>query len=116
MTIEKKLDMVIEMVAHMNEQMTEKFDHIDERFERVEERLTKVEYRLSDVEGNLETLRSENAKEHELLHRQIAAVAEAVNNSNAMHEARFAALERKDAELARVQDLHSTEILKLQAG
>ena len=137
MIMEKKLDMVIEMVAHMNEQMAEKFDHIDERFnqiderfERVEERLTKVEEnltnvekrltkvedRLSDVEGNLETLRSENAKEYELLHRQIATVAEAVNNSNAMHEARFVALERKDAELARVQDLHSTEILKLQAG
>ena len=137
MTIEKKLDMVIEMVAHMNEEMTEKFtqidekfariderfDRIDERFERVEERLTKVEEqlervdeRLTNVEGNLETLRNENAKEHALLHSKIAEVAEAVNNSNAMHEERFAALERKDAELARVQDLHSTEILKLQAG
>ena len=83
MTMEKKLDMVIEMVAHMNEEMTEKFDQIDQRFERVEERLanveerlTGVEERLTGVEENLETLRKENAEEHKLLHSQIDAVAE----------------------------------------
>ena len=109
MTIEKELKMVIDMIAHMNEEMTEKFNHIDERFNQIDQRFERVE-------ENLETLRKENAEEHEFLHSKIAEVAEAVNNSNAMHEARFAALERKDAELARVQDLHSTEILKLQAG
>ena len=126
MTIEKKVDMVIEMVAHMNEQMTmqfgkidekfaqidKRFDQIDERFDRMEERLNNVENRLTHVEDRLTNVESNQ----EGLRQQISMVSDALDRSNAMHEERFVSLEQKTAELTHVQNIHSTEILKLQAG
>ena len=118
--------MVIEMVAHMNEQMTmqfskidekfaqidKRFDQIDERFDRMEERLNNVENRLTHVEDRLTNVESNQ----EGLRQQISMVSDALDRSNAMHEERFVSLEQKTAELAYVQNIHSTEILKLQAG
>ena len=133
MTIEKKVDMVIEMVAHMNEQMTmqfskidekfaqidKRFDQIDERFDRMEERLNNVENRLANVEDrlvNVEYRLTNVESNQEGLRQQISMVSDALDRSNAMHEERFVSLEQKTAELAYVQNIHSTEILKLQAG
>ncbi|MBO5115154.1 MAG: hypothetical protein J6C02_03300, partial [Peptococcaceae bacterium] len=109
MGLEEKMDMVISMVASMNEQMTEKFGQIDERFTQIDERFDRLE-------DKLEALREENAKEHDLLRGQIGAVAEALNISNAMHDARYEEIKQNDEELKqkyealqRVQDQHSID-------
>ena len=137
MDMDKKLDMIIDMVASMNETMTEKFeqiderfdqiderfDRIDERFERIENRVERLENRLTNVEGSVESLRIENAQQHDLLRGQIGAVAEALNASNAMHDDRYAELEAKyeelkakDAALEQVQEQHSIDIMTLRAA
>ena len=144
MDMDKKIDMIIDMVANMNETMTEKFsqiderfdqidekfdqiderfDRIDERFERIENRVERLENRLTNVEGSVESLRIENAQQHDLLRGQIGAVAEALNASNAMHDARYAELEAKceelkakDAALEQVQEQHSIDIMTLRAA
>ena len=116
MDVEKKIDMIIDMVANMNETMTEKFSQIDEKFERLENR-------LANVEGSVDSLRIENAQQHDLLRGKIGAVAEALNASNAMHDARYAELEvkceelkAKDAALEQVQEQHSIDIMTLRAA
>ena len=151
MDMNKKIDMIIDMVANMNETMTvkfeqiderfdridEKFDQIDERFDRIDERFERIENRverlenqigeienrLTNVEGSVESLRIENAQQHDLLRGQIGAVAEALNASNAMHDARYAELEAKceelkakDAALEQVQEQHSIDIMALRAA
>ena len=144
MDMNKKIDMIIDMVANMNETMTvkfeqiderfdridekfdqidERFDRIDERFERIENRVERLENRLTNVEGSVESLRIENAQQHDLLRGQIGAVAEALNASNAMHDARYAELEAKceelkakDAALEQVQEQHSIDIMTLRAA
>ena len=144
MDMDKKIDMIIDMVANMNETMTvkfeqiderfdridekfdqidERFDRIDERFERIENRVERLENRLTNVEGSVESLRIENAQQHDLLRGQIGAVAEALNASNAMHDARYAELEAKceelkakDAALEQVQEQHSIDIMALRAA
>ena len=144
MDMDKKIDMIIDMVANMNETMTvkfeqiderfdridekfdqidERFDRIDERFERIENRVERLENRLTNVEGSVESLRIENAQQHDLLRGQIGAVAEALNASNAMHDARYAELEAKceelkakDAALEQVQEQHSIDIMTLRAA
>ena len=116
MGLEEKMDMVISMVVSMNEQMTEKFGQIDERFTQIDERFDRLE-------DKLEALREENAKEHDLLRGQIGAVAEALNISNAMHDARYEEIKQNDEELKqkyealqRVQDQHSIDIMALRAA
>ena len=144
MDMDKKIDMIIDMVANMNETMTvkfeqiderfdridekfdqidERFDRIDERFERIENRVERLENRLTNVEGSVESLRIENAQQHDLLRGQIGAVADALNASNAMHDARYAELEAKceelkakDAALEQVQEQHSIDIMALRAA
>ena len=144
MDMDKKIDMIIDMVANMNETMTEKFsqiderfdridekfdqiderfDRIDERFERIENRVERLENRLTNVDGSVESLRIENAQQHDLLRGQIGAVADALNASNAMHDARYAELEAKceelkakDAALEQVQEQHSIDIMALRAA
>ena len=144
MDMDKKIDMIIDMVANMNETMTvkfeqiderfdridekfdqidERFDRIDERFERIENRVERLENRLTNVDGSVESLRIENAQQHDLLRGQIGAVAEALNASNAMHDARYAELEAKceelkakDAALEQVQEQHSIDIMALRAA
>ena len=144
MDMNKKIDMIIDMVANMNETMTvkfeqiderfdridekfdqidERFDRIDERFERIENRVERLENRLTNVEGSVESLRIENAQQHDLLRGQIGAVADALNASNAMHDARYAELEAKceelkakDAALEQVQEQHSIDIMALRAA
>ena len=95
MTIEKKVDMVIEMVAHMNEQMTmqfgkidekfaqidKRFDQMDERFDRMEERLNNVENRLANVEDrlvNVEYRLTSVESNQEGLRQQISMVSDAL--------------------------------------
>ena len=81
MTIEKKVDMVIEMVAHMNEQMTMQFSKIDERFDRMEERLNNVENRLANVEDrlvNVEYRLTSVESNQEGLRQQISMVSDAL--------------------------------------
>ena len=144
MDMNKKIDMIIDMVANMNETMTvkfeqiderfdridekfdqidERFDRIDERFERIENRVERLENRLTNVEGSVESLRIENAQQHDLLRGQIGAVADALNASNAMHDARYAEFEAKceelkakDAALEQVQEQHSIDIMALRAA
>ena len=93
--ISQKVDMVIEMVAHMNEQMTmqfgkidekfaqidKRFDQIDERFDRMEERLNNVENRLANVEDrlvNVEYRLTSVESNQEGLRQQISMVSEAL--------------------------------------
>ena len=144
MGLEEKMDMVISMVASMNEQMTEKFGQIDERFDQIDEKFAQIDERFDQIdkkfdqtddrfdrlEDKLEALREENAKEHDILRGQIGAVAEALNISNAMHDARYEemkqnneTLKQNDEELKqkyealqRVQDQHSIDIMALRAA
>ena len=130
MGLEEKMDMVISMVASMNEQMTEKFGQIDERFTQIDERFDQIDEKFAQtddrfdrLEDKLEALREENAKEHDLLRGQIGAVAEALNISNAMHDARYEEIKQNDEELKqkyealqRVQDQHSIDIMALRAA
>ena len=123
MGLEEKMDMVISMVASMNEQMTEKFGQIDERFDQIDEKFAQTDDRFDRLEDKLEALREENAKEHDILRGQIGAVAEALNISNAMHDARYEEIKQNDEELKqkyealqRVQDQHSIDIMALRAA
>ncbi len=130
MGLEEKMDMVISMVASMNEQMTEKFGQIDERFTQIDERFDQIDEKFAQtddrfdrLEDKLEALREENAKEHDILRGQIGAVAEALNISNAMHDARYEEIKQNDEELKqkyealqRVQDQHSIDIMALRAA
>ena len=151
MGLEEKMDMVISMVASMNEQMTEKFGQIDERFDQIDEKFAQIDERFDQIdekfaqiderfdqmdkkfaqtddrfdrlEDKLEALREENAKEHDILRGQIGAVAEALNISNAMHDARYEEMKQNDEELKqkyealqRVQDQHSIDIMALRAA
>ena len=56
----------------MDMQIDERFDRIDERFERIENRVERlenqigqIENRLTNVEGSVESLRIENAQQHD---------------------------------------------------
>ena len=60
--------------------------------------------------------RRENKQEHELLRSQIASVAEALNATIVSDDERLEKLEQRVDMQQRVQDMHSTEILKLRAA
>lgn len=94
MNTDKKLDMIIEMVAHMNEQMTMQFGEIGEK---------------------IENIRADNEREHELLNRQIASIAEILQHNITENDARYKELKANDEEIKRVQRLHSADIAELRA-
>ncbi len=102
MMTEEKLDMVITMVANLAEQMTEGFARVDERFAQIEE--------------NAAAFRQETEQNFDLLRGQIGSVAEALNASNAMRDEEIAAMRQKDAELERMQERHSLDIMALRAA
>ena len=95
MNTDKKLDMIIEMVAHMNEQMTMQFGEMGEK---------------------IENFRAENVREHELLNSQIASLTEMLQHNIAENDARYKELKANDEELKRVQRLHSADIAELRAA
>jgi len=109
MGLEEKMDMVIAMVAHMNEEMTETFGRINVKFAQIDERFAQIDERFDRMEATLESFREENAKEHDLLRKQIDTVTEALNASNALHDARY-------RELERIQKQHSADIMALRAA
>ena len=94
MNTDKKLDMIIEMVAHMNEQMTMQFGEIGEK---------------------IENIRADNEREQELLNRQIASIAEILQHNITENDARYKELKANDEEIKRVQRLHSADIAELRA-
>ena len=101
-TTDEKLDMIISMVAHMNEQMTEQFGLTNARLDRVEK--------------EIKEFREENAKEHDLLRGQIGAVAEALNTTIAINDAEHNELKSSAEKMERMQKQHSLDIMELRAA
>ena len=108
-TTDEKLDMIISMVAHMNEQMTEQFGLTNARLDKVENRLDKVEKEIKEF-------REENAKEHSLLRGQVGAVAEALNTTIAINDAEHSELKSSAEKMERIQKQHSLDIMGLRAA
>lgn len=106
---DEKLDMIISMVAHMNEQMTE-------QFEQVREELGQTNARLDKVETELKTFREETVQNFNIVRGQIGAVAEALNTTIAINDAEHSEFKGKTDTLERMQKQHSLDIMELRAA
>ena len=116
MGLEEKMDMVIAMVAHMNEEMTETFGQINVKFSQIDERFAQIDERFDRMEATLERFREENAKEHDILRGQIASVAQALNATIVENDVQHCELKANDEALERVQKQHSADIMELRAA
>ena len=106
---DEKLDMIISMVAHMNEEMTEQFG-------QVREELGQTNVRLDKVETELKTFREETAQNFNIVRGQIGAVVEALNTTIAINDAEHSELKNNAEKMERVQKQHSLDIMELRSA
>ena len=88
----------------------------DEKLDQLISMVGNLKTKLSTFQDEMYEFRRENKQEHELLRSQIASVAEALNPTIVSDDERLKKLEQRVDMLQRVQDMHSTEILKLRAA
>ena len=125
-TTDEKLDRLTWLVEHLVDDVQElktemkevkaEITGINSEIKGMKTEIADMKTDIKDIRQELQEFRAENAKEHELLRNQVGAVAKALNQTIEDNDMRHEELKAKDAELERVQNLHSTEILKLQAG
>ena len=124
--LDEKVNRLDEKVNHLDEkvnQLDRKVNHLDKKVDRLDGKMTQLDERTTKLESEFSAFREDTEKNFDLLRVQIGAVADALNTSNRMNEARFEAIEQeivrwqsdKD-ELERVQNQHSIDIMKLRAA